>query len=101
MSGDEGGHLFVAPVRSGGGRHEPVSGRCDHWPMQELSPRDRVILTFEDTHTGFSPTRYFQLLSDIIDTPAALVENPMLVKRLLHDRHRRVNARASRRFDTA
>ncbi|MDR2620144.1 MAG: DUF3263 domain-containing protein [Propionibacteriaceae bacterium] len=32
---------------------------------------------------GLSPVRYYQLLCRLIDTPAAYLYNPMLVKRLL------------------
>lgn len=48
-----------------------------------------------------NPAKYFQELNRIIDDPEALAERPMLVKRLLRARDRRVAVRASRRFDTA
>ncbi len=44
---------------------------------------------------GVSAARYYQLLGALIDSPAALREDPMLVKRL----HRLRDARAVRRAD--
>lgn len=72
---------------------------------QGLSDRDRALLTFEkrwwkypgrkeqaiDELFGLSPTRYYQLLNRLIDSPAALHAEPMLIKRL-----RRVRGGGSR-----
>ncbi len=72
-----------------------------------LSDRDIAILEFENRwwqHAGqkeeairdtfrLSPTRYYQLLGAVIDTPAALRHDPMLVKRL----HRMRDARQATR----
>lgn len=80
--------------------------------MEPLTPRDRVILAFEDQHResgdrkddmirttfGWSPVRYYQHLNRIIDEPAALTESPMLVRALLNARHRRTETRAQRTF---
>jgi hypothetical protein len=44
---------------------------------------------------GISTARYYQLLGALIDTPAALLEDPMLVKRLQRLR----DARTVRRSD--
>jgi len=75
-----------------------------------LSERDRRVLDFErqwwrhagakeqairDTF-GLSATRYYQVLGAVIDSPAALAYDPMLVKRLQRMRDARVSARASR-----
>jgi hypothetical protein len=61
-----------------------------------LAERDKQILAFErrwwrhagakeqairDTF-GFSTTRYYQLLNRLLDEPAALAEDPVLVARL-------------------
>lgn len=46
---------------------------------------------------GWSPTRYFQVLNDLIDNPAALVAEPLLVKRLRRVRTARQRERAHRR----
>lgn len=75
-----------------------------------LSERDLAILMFERTwwrhagvkeeaireEFGVSSARYYQLLGALIDTPAALVEDPMLVKRLLRVREARTAKRAAR-----
>jgi len=75
-----------------------------------LSERDRHVLDFERRwwrHAGakeqairdafgLSATRYYQVLGALIDSPAALVYDPMLVKRLQRMRDARVSARASR-----
>lgn len=75
------------------------------WPMA-LSDRDRAILDFERSswqrsgpkeayiraQLGMSSTRYYQVLSDIVDTPAAYEYDPLLVLRLRQrreDRRRR------------
>lgn len=69
----------------------------------ELSERDRKILDFERSaftragpkhrairdELGLSSTRYYQLLSQIIDTPEAHDYDPLLVRRLRRKRHKR------------
>ena len=45
-----------------------------------------------------SATRYYQLLNAIIDMPAALEANPMLVKRLRRMREARQRARSAKRL---
>jgi hypothetical protein len=45
-----------------------------------------------------SPTRYYQLLNRVIDDEAALVHDPMLVKRLRRLRSARQRQRAARRL---
>jgi len=76
----------------------------------ELSERDMAILAFERTwwrHAGakeeaireefsISAARYYQLLGALIDQPAALIHDPMLVKRLLRLRDARIARRAAR-----
>lgn len=47
---------------------------------------------------GWSPTRYYQVLNALIDSPAALVADPMLVKRLRRLRATRQKERAQRRL---
>jgi flavin-dependent dehydrogenase len=44
-----------------------------------------------------SSTRYFQVLNALIDQPAALAFDPMLVKRLRRMRHTRQQARSTAR----
>lgn len=45
-----------------------------------------------------SATRYYQALNSMIDSPAALAADPMLVKRLRRLRSGRQRARAARRL---
>ena len=45
-----------------------------------------------------SATRYYQLLNALIDSPAALQADPMLVKRLRRMRSARQRARSARRL---
>jgi hypothetical protein len=45
-----------------------------------------------------SATRYYQLLNTLIDNPAALRADPMLVKRLRRMRSARQRARSARRL---
>jgi Protein of unknown function (DUF3263) len=77
-----------------------------------LSDRDRRILEFERQWWKYagakeqairdlfdmSGTRYYQLLNGLIDAPAALAVDPMLVKRLRRMRATRQRARSARRL---
>ncbi|MFN2389513.1 MAG: DUF3263 domain-containing protein [Actinomycetota bacterium] len=78
--------------------------------MEELSQRDIDILDFERTwwkHAGvkeqaikerfeMSATRYYQLLNDLLEEPAALAHDPILVKRLKRLRTYRQRQRVAR-----
>lgn len=97
------------PVPESGGRVSENTTSSPERPPRgdELSERDIAILEFENRwwqHAGqkeeairdafqLSPTRYYQLLGSVIDTPAALRHDPMLVKRL----HRLRDARQATR----
>jgi hypothetical protein len=77
-----------------------------------LSARDREILAFERQWWKYagakeqavrelfdmSSTRYYQVLNALIDSPDALVHDPMLVKRLRRMRASRQRARSARRL---
>ncbi|MDN5724496.1 MAG: DUF3263 domain-containing protein [Propionibacteriales bacterium] len=78
----------------------------------ELSERDAEILVFErqwwkfpgakeqairDRFTMSAP-RYYQVLNNLIDQPAALAYDPLLVKRLQRMRASRQRARSARRL---
>ncbi len=77
-----------------------------------LSRRDRDILAFERQwwqYAGLkeqaikemfdlSPTRYYQVLNNVIDNPAALAEDPLLVRRLRRLRATRQKTRSARRL---
>ncbi len=79
-------------------------------PVQSgLTELESKILEFERTwwrHAGakessikelfnLTPPAYYQLLNNLIDRPAALMAEPLLVKRLLRLRDQRTAARSS------
>ena len=80
-----------------------------------LSERDAQILRFERQWWKYagakedavrelfslSSTQYYQVLGALIDSPAALEFDPMLVKRLRRMRSARMRDRAGRAFDVA
>jgi hypothetical protein len=77
-----------------------------------LSDRDQEILAFERQWWKYagakeqairelfdmSATRYYQVLNSLLDSPAALAHDPMLVKRLRRMRTTRQRARSARRL---
>jgi len=81
-------------------------------PSAELSERDREIIAFERQWWKYagakeqavrdlfdmSATRYYQVLNALIDNPAALEADPMLIKRLHRLRASRQRARSARRL---
>mgnify|MGYP005814390171 CR=1 FL=1 len=83
-------------------------------PAPVLSERDREILVFErqwwkyagakeDTirsKFSLSSTEYYQVLNAIIDMPAALEADPMLVKRLRRMRATRQRGRGARPWES-
>jgi Protein of unknown function (DUF3263) len=80
--------------------------------LDGLTRRDRDILAFERQWWKYagakeqairelfdmSATRYYQVLNALIDTPAALSADPMLVKRLRRLRASRQRQRSARRL---
>ncbi|MEV4020587.1 DUF3263 domain-containing protein [Nonomuraea angiospora] len=92
----------------------PLSGddAAQETSGQPLSERDLELLAFErqwwryagakeqaiKESFGFSATRYYQLLGELIDRPEALEHDPMLVKRLRRLRSTRQRDRAARRL---
>jgi hypothetical protein len=80
-----------------------------------LSERDLAVLQFEaewPRHTpakeesirevfSLSAARYYQLLNAVIDSPAAVRHDPMLVGRILRTREARTSARAARAFTSS
>lgn len=78
----------------------------------DLSERDQQVLAFERQWWKYagakeqairelfdlSATRYYQVLNALIDSPAALAHDPMLVKRLRRMRSTRQRARSARRL---
>ena len=81
-------------------------------PSVPLSDRDREILAFERQWWKYagskeqaikelfdmSSTRYYQVLTALINNPAALSEDPMLIKRLRRLRDQRQRTRSARRL---
>jgi hypothetical protein len=77
-----------------------------------LGSRDREILDFERQWWKYagaketairasfdmSATRYYQVLNALIDRPEALVEDPLLVRRLRRMRAERQRVRSARRL---
>jgi hypothetical protein len=89
-----------------------ASGAPEPGDTDVLTPREAEILDFERQwwrlagakeqavadRFGLSSTRYYQLLNGLIDRPAALRADPMLVKRLQRLRLQRERARSARRL---
>lgn len=83
----------------------------DH-EVPALSSRDSAILEFEKTwwaadaakgseireRFGLSTTAYHQILNGLLDDPAALVAQPLLVKRLRRLRDQRQRSRSASRL---
>jgi hypothetical protein len=82
-------------------------------PLGDLTDRDHEIIAFERQWWKYagakeqairelfdmSATRYYQVLNALIDNPAALEADPMLIKRLHRLRASRQRARSARRLD--
>ncbi len=80
-----------------------------------LSDRDRAILEFERTgwrnagtkeqairtELGLSAARYYQVLGVLIESPEALIYDPMLINRLQRMREERARARSRRTLPPA
>jgi Protein of unknown function (DUF3263) len=78
--------------------------------MEELSAQDKRILDFERSwwkhagvkeqaikeHFEVSATRYYQILNELLEKPAALSYDPILVKRLKRLRVYRQRQRVAR-----
>ena len=89
----------------------PTEGLASEDPADtaesSLTERDRRILDFEREWVrhagakddavreqfGLSAARYYQVLNAVIDSPAAIMYDPMLVRRLQRMRDARTNAR--------
>jgi Protein of unknown function (DUF3263) len=78
----------------------------------QLTARDQEILEFERLWWRYqgakeqairekfdmSPTRYYQVLNALLDRPASLAFDPLLVKRMRRLRAERQRARSARRL---
>lgn len=86
-----------------------ISGSSTH---ATLSARDAGILDFERSwwqaggtkeqeikqRFNLTPARYYQVLNALLDDPAALAHDPLLVKRLRRLRESRQKARSAHRL---
>ncbi|HEY9499854.1 MAG TPA: DUF3263 domain-containing protein [Terrimesophilobacter sp.] len=95
------------------GEQSPAKAPAD-LASPSLSDRDMRILAFEHewwrhagakdeairAEFGLNSARYYQLLNAVIDSPAAVVHDPMLVRRLQRVRDARTGARTMRRMST-
>lgn len=84
----------------------------EHERARGLSELERELLAFERTwwreagvkeqaireRFDLSPTRYYQLLNEILELPAAMNEDPLLVRRLVRQRAARRQKRAAKRL---
>ena len=91
---------------------KPLPGRERDVEASPLGDRERTVLAFERQwwrhagakeeairrEFGIGPTAYYQLLSRLIDDPAAIAYDPMLVKRLQRQRASRRRQRSGRRL---
>jgi len=91
---------------------DAAAARSGHQAGASLGERDREILEFERQWWKYagaketairesfdmSATRYYQVLNALIDRPEALVEDPLLVRRLRRMRAERQRARSARRL---
>jgi hypothetical protein len=91
---------------------DAAAARSGHVPGPSLGERDREILEFERQWWKYagaketairesfdmSATRYYQVLNALIDRPEALVEDPLLVRRLRRMRAERQRSRSARRL---
>ena len=91
---------------------DPPGGPPERPAAGPLGERERGVLTFERhwwrhagakeeairREFGVGPTAYYQLLSRLIDDPAALAYDPMLVKRLQRQRASRRRQRSRGRL---
>ena len=100
------------------GEAEHVPDHASHYPDDDtasaersaLSERDLAVLEFERRwwkhagakeqairdQFGLSAARYYQVLGRVIESPAAEVHDPMLVRRLRRVRDARLAARVNR-----
>jgi len=93
-----------------------VSPRTPEPAPRDVAPTElgRSVLAFERdwngtggakeaairSQLGLTATRYYQVLHAVIDDPAALAEDPLLVRRLQRLRAKRAASRAARTFRT-
>jgi hypothetical protein len=96
--------------RSGVAAKAESTGSAPEQSLPTLGEREQRILVFERqwwrhagakeeairSEFGLSAARYYQVLNALLDSPAAIVSDPMLVKRLRRLRDARTSARSAR-----
>lgn len=94
----------MAAVEQGGAHATPPLGDRELrmleferlWHRHDGRKEEAIRAEFE-----LSPARYYQVLNRVIDSPAAVRHDPMLVGQLQRARLARTAARAARSFTTA
>lgn len=95
-----------------GAVYDQAHCRHAHQPWFGLTDNEKAVLDFERRwwkyagakeeeireRFGWSSARYYQVVNALIDTPAALEYDPMLVRRLLRLRAARGAQRSARRL---
>lgn len=104
--------MDAATLTGSSTQESPQPAPADPDGAPELSERDQQVLAFERQWWKYagakeqairelfdmSATRYYQVLNSLIDSPAALAHDPMLIKRLRRMRSTRQRARTARRL---
>ncbi|GGL45844.1 DUF3263 domain-containing protein [Planomonospora parontospora] len=104
--------MDTAPIPGDSAAQDAAQGAARNPAARALTERERELLAFERQWWRYagakeqaireafdlSATRYYQLLSELIDRPEALAHDPMLVKRLRRLRESRRRDRAARRL---
>lgn len=100
LAGSLSGVEALRPVGKAGDDARPLDARSRdildferEWWMHS-GPKERMIRE----RFGFSAARYHQLLNRIVDSPAALEHDPMLVRRLRRLREERRRKRFAKRL---
>jgi Protein of unknown function (DUF3263) len=109
IAGSAAPRIPPGPATAGGAVPHGPAPTQDAGPLGE---RERRVLAFERQwwrhagakeeairrEFGVGPTAYYQLLSRLIDDPAAIAHDPMLVKRLQRQRASRRRRRSGARL---
>jgi len=78
------------------GRDEAIFGFEHEWWRHGGAKEEAIRREF-----GVSAARYYQLLNSLIDSPAAIVHDPMLVRRLQRVRDERTSERSTEKGSRA
>ena len=81
-----------SPASVGLTERETVMLAFEHRPFGDPGAKEEAIRA----EFGIGAARYYQVLNALIDSPAAIVKDPMLVSRLQRVREARTSARVAR-----